>query len=233
MQKPFLKLLLSQPDFVLRLWVALWERSDNGKTVTSLTLLETEFLSYKNHIRRALYIDPEMKFTIIRKIKDPDSARHNAELLEIEFLPDPHDAVLAHYAELPATDIDLAIASKVSQAKPTHWIIEYILQNLPNVLKIKKQPSPEECFKLEKMYPEELITQKLKMLENYKKGRKVCHQLYTTVYYTIDEWCKREKPQNRNGKEVPPHRKAGAEALILFSEEFEKQAETTTLRRRK
>lgn len=234
MQKDFLKLLLARQDYVLRIWVWLWANSSNGKTVTSLSDMEVQFNAYKNLVRRALYIDTEAKYVIIRKLgRDESSPRYNAELLEIEFLPEP-ELIPTHYSELPSQDIDLLFAEKLSDKKPSHWIIEYIKKNLPIVLKIKKQPTVEECVKLEKMYPEEMLMRKLKQMENYKKGKKVAHQLYGTVYYTLDEWCKREaKPVEKASQSSGLKHKSKAEELLLFNQEFDKnKADNIKLTRR-
>ncbi len=79
-----------------------------------------------------------------------------------------------------------------------HSIQKFIAENLPNVSKLDKQLTSDQCNELLKNYPEEKIKDKLMSMENFDKTKK---KKYTSVYLTCREWLKRDSDLTKTNYE--------------------------------
>lgn len=80
-----------------------------------------------------------------------------------------------------------------------HPLQKFITESLPNVVKLKKQITNEECENLLAKYPKEMIYETLLAMENYKP----LNSSYQSVYLTLNNWLKiREK---KNGTQTGPN----------------------------
>lgn len=67
----------------------------------------------------------------------------------------------------------------------THNLNKYIFKNLPNVSKLKDQPTPVQCDKLIEKYGATLVNDKLMAMENKADLLK----RYKSAYLTLKNWC--------------------------------------------
>lgn len=79
--------------------------------------------------------------------------------------------------------------SDLDKKKQIHSLQKFVSENLPNVSKLDKQLTSDQCHELLKNYPEEKIKDKLMSMENFDKTKK---KKYTSVYLTCREWLKRD-----------------------------------------
>ena len=81
----------------------------------------------------------------------------------------------------------------------THPLQVYIRDKFPQVSKLKKQMSAEECEKLLTKFTNEQVANTLKQMENFKQ----LPAKYISVYLTINNWLNRqsnESTQHNNNK---------------------------------
>lgn len=73
-----------------------------------------------------------------------------------------------------------------TQIIPQHELQIAIIERYPNISKLNRQLSAEECEKLVDKYPKLLIKEKLMAMEN----RKTLTKDYDSVYLTLNNWCR-------------------------------------------
>ena len=84
-----------------------------------------------------------------------------------------------------------------------HPIASFVEMNCPNVQKLKKQLTLEQCFELDEMFGFEKTTETLSAMENFKSlGAK-----YVSVHLTALNWLKRAKNDNTTNNKQPGNRK--------------------------
>jgi len=87
---------------------------------------------------------------------------------------------------LKSVKSDKSDKDKSEKIQITHTLQKYIAENLKEVSRIPEQITADQCEKLIAKYPEELIYEKLLLMEN-KYG---LAKNYQSVYLTLLNWCR-------------------------------------------
>jgi hypothetical protein len=79
-----------------------------------------------------------------------------------------------------------------------HPLQNFIIQNFKNVKKLKDQLTHEEAVKLSENYSKKLLAEKIEAMEN----RPDLTKKYSSVYLTLNNWCKKEKDSGQKEKGI-------------------------------
>jgi phage replication O-like protein O len=79
-----------------------------------------------------------------------------------------------------------------------HALEQYVIENCPDVSKLKQQLTKAQCEKLTSEFNMEVILQKLDAMENYKPLTKK----YKSVYGTLKNWLKRDNQKQKSQQQT-------------------------------
>lgn len=82
---------------------------------------------------------------------------------------------------------------KIETKNDLHPLQKYVIDNFPNVSKLKTQLTKQNCIELLKNYSKETVKNVLMSMEN----KKDLNKKYTSVYLTCNNWC-----ENDNSKDI-------------------------------
>jgi hypothetical protein len=99
---------------------------------------------------------------------------------------------------------------KPTQIVITHPLQVYIRDKFPQVSKLKKQMSAEDCEKLLSKFTNEQIANTLKQMENFKQ----LPAKYMSVYLTINNWLNRQSNESTSNNNKPNNRGADFENAL-------------------
>jgi len=127
-------------------------------------------------------------------------ASYKRKLWLCEVMPGIYKNTQGGYRKIYRGDIEKSIHNIINLNTKTniiHPLQDFVLKELPNVSKMKKQLTYEECEKILSKFDKHKIKAVLESMENYRELNKK----YTSVNLTLQNWLRRDGNANTANKQ--------------------------------